>query len=160
MIFEKATEQVVGFHSCPIANTKNSNKTAVSSLCMAGWRNMSPLISIHYPKSSSAFSLKKWLKMQQKLLILVNCLLIIISSLEGKIFLSVIGTIFYLKRQSKQQAVQCDGVHSFFWRYSILEETMKFLSDARIKAKSHGFGHSLGKKQMLISSPCSGQYIM
>lgn len=62
VISEKAKEQVVGYHSCTIANTKNSNKTSVSSLCMAGWRNMSPLISIHNPKSSSVFSLKKWLK--------------------------------------------------------------------------------------------------
>lgn len=37
---------------------------------------------------------------------------------------------------------------------------MKFTSDTRIKAISYGFGHSLGKKQKLISSPCAEQYFV
>lgn len=41
MISEMATEQVVAYHSCPIASTKNSNKTSGLSLSRAFWRNVS-----------------------------------------------------------------------------------------------------------------------
>lgn len=41
VLSQKATEQVVGYHSCSIANTKNSSKTLFSSVYRAGWRNMS-----------------------------------------------------------------------------------------------------------------------
>jgi len=33
---EKAIDQLVGYHGCPTANIKNSNKTLFSSVCMAG----------------------------------------------------------------------------------------------------------------------------